>query len=291
MKRLMQYYIISGNVLEGRQSVLPDKGGRRPRGIRRAGTSSAKKISANERQEALRLARVIRENFTGRDVFVSLKFDNERLPKNYEELCERGEKLMRKLRSLCAKEGVELRRILVNANWSPRRCCPARLHHHMILNREALPLLMKLWPEDQIDYVNLRGKDYTELAGYMAANAKSAGEIDPDDYRRWERGWKGACPFADLWRRAGGKKWAPSKGLRKPVYSEPVPAPTPGSIPVPAGATDVIMQPSYDEEGRQTGCYMRCVLPERPKLRGGQIVLPGRAKRGGRQEGKRGETA
>lgn len=282
MKRLMQYYIISGNVLEGRQSVLPDKGGRRPRGIRRAGASSMKKISANEKQEGLRLARTIQENFTERDVFVSLKYDNSRVPQSYEEMCKNGEKLLRKLRSLCAKEGAELRRILVNANWSPRRCCPARFHHHMVLNLEALPMLLMLWPEDQIDYVNLRGKDYAELGSYMAANAKSAGEIDPDDYKRWERGWKGACAFAELWRKAGGKKWYASKGLRKPVYSEPVPAATPGSIPVPAGATDVVMVPTYDEEGKQIGCYMRCVLPRKPKLRGGQIVLPRPEKRGGK---------
>lgn len=286
MKKLMQYYILSGHVLEGRQAVLPDKGGRRPRGIRRAGNSSVKKIAANERQEGLKLARLLQENFDVDDLFVSLKFSQGRLPADYEALCREGEKLMRKLRLECTKDGVELRRVLVPANWSPRRCHPARYHFHVIINREALPCLLKLWPKEELSFENLQGRNYTKLGSYMVGNAKTASEIDPDDYKRWEREWKGPGEFAACWRKAGGKKWYASKNLRKPIYSEPTPAETPGSIPVPAGATDVVMEPIYNEEGSQVGCYMRCVLPTRPKLRGGQIVLPIPRKRGGHKKSK-----
>lgn len=281
MKKLMQYYIVSGNVLEGRQAVLSDKGGRRPRGIRRAGASSLKKIKSNEQQEALRLARIINGSFTCRDLFVTFKYDDSRLPDSYDDLCANGEKLLRKLREGCKKAGVPLRRVLINANWAPRRLCPARFHHHIVINQEALPVLLQLWPADQIQYENLRGNDFSVLAGYLAANAKALNEIDPEDRERWERTYKGPGSFADRWRKPNGKKWTASKGMAKPVYSEPVPAETPGVIPVPVGAKDVIMEPTYDEDGRQIGCYMRCTLPEPPTIRGGQIKLQLPKKRGG----------
>lgn len=248
----MEYHIISGKVIETRRSILPVRSGRKTRGTRRAGSSSAKKIALNERQEWLRLARILNANFFEGGYLVTMKYRPDRLPESYEQLCDNGEKLMRKLRLLCKKEGIELKRILVNANWSPKRNAPARLHHHIVINKLPLDLLQQLWPEGEIYIESLEEGDLTNLAAYLCQNVKAGGK----------------------------KKWSPSKGLAKPVYSEPVPVADVSGIDIPAGAAEVVQEPTYDEDGRQIGSYMRCVLKAAPKIRGGQIVIP-REKRGG----------
>ena len=45
------------------------------------------------------------------------------------------------------------------------------------------------------------------------------------------------------------------------------------------GSTIMDVEHTQDEDGRVTGSYLRCRLPERPKVRGGQIVLPKRGRR------------
>ena len=256
MKRLMQYTIISGKVIETRRAYLPVRSVGRTRGTRRAGASSARKIAANEKQEALRLGRLLNANFGEGGYLVTLKYDNGRLPGDYEALCENGEKLMRKLRLLCRKEGVAIKRILVNANWSPKRDAPARLHHHVVINEIPLGILKQLWPEGEMDIRTLDKGDLTGLAVYLCKNVKAEGR----------------------------KKWNPSRGLEKPVVSEPVPVDEIDGIQTPSGASEIYQEPTYDEDGRQIGAYLRCVLPEKPRMRGGQIILPKPRKRGGRRE-------
>ena len=51
-------------------------------------------------------------------------------------------------------------------------------------------------------------------------------------------------------------------------------------IQAPEGAEEISQTPTYNEDGRQVGCYMRCTLPARPEIRGNRIYLK-KAKRGG----------
>lgn len=257
MKKLMQYHIISGPVIETRRSYLTVQTVRKTRGTRRAGASSAKKINLNEKQEALRLARLLNANFFEGGYLVSLTFSPDRLPESYEALCETGEKLMRKLRALCKKQGVELRRVLIPANWSPKEDRPARFHLHLVVNEIPLDLLTRLWPKEEIDIKGLRRGDMTNLAVYLYRNVKTEA--------------------------AGGKHWRPSRNLAKPVYSEPQEVHSPEGIEAPAGAVDIYQEPTRDEDGRVVGSYLRCTLREPPRIRGGQIVLPRAPKRGGKR--------
>lgn len=257
-KKLMEYHIISGSVIETRRTYLPARNGaKKARGTRRAGASSAKKIVANERQEALRLGRLLNSNFGDGGWLVTLKYDDSRLPENYEALCENGSKLMRKLNSLCKKEGVTLKRVLINANFNPRLQRPARLHHHLVVNDISLDLIRKLWPADQLHIRSLEKRDLTDLASYLVANANEIGE--------------------------GKKKWYSSQNLDKPVYSEPVEVAELDGIQIPAGALQTVQQPTFDEEGRQIGSYMRCLMAEKPTIKGGVIKIPKPAKRGGKK--------
>ena len=256
-RRLMEYHIISGAVIETRRSYLPTRNGAQKRGCRIAGNSSAKKILNNEKQEALRLGRILNANFGSGGYLVSLKYDNSRVPGSYEELCDNGTKLMRKLTTLCKREGMELKRVIINANYSPKRQAPARYHHHVILNELPLNLLKKIWPEGQLHVRTLERGDLSELAAYLVANVKDIG--------------------------AGKKKWACSKNMDKPVFTEPVEVDELDGIQAPAGAVQTVQLPTYDEDGRQIGSYMRCLLPAAPMIKNGRVIISKPPKRGGRK--------
>lgn len=255
----MEYHIVSGTVIETRRSYLPARNGAsKKRGTRRAGASSAKKISANERQESLRLARILNTNFGGKPGYlVTLKYDDARLPESYEALCDNGSKLMRKLSSLCKKADITLLRVLINANFSPKYQRPARYHHHVIINELPLDMLRKLWPEGQLHIRTLERGDLTELASYLVANVNDIG--------------------------AGKKKWACSKNMEKPTFTEPVEVDELDGIQAPAGAVQTVQSPTYDEDGRQIGSYMRCLLPAPPVIKGNRVIIPKPPKRGGRK--------
>lgn len=256
MRRLMEYHIISGKVVETRRSFLPCRGKpKKQRGPRRAGASSEKKITLNEIQEKQRLARLLNTNFWEGGYLVTLKYADNRLPESYEDAKIDGEKMMRKLRDLCKKEGAELRRVLVTANWSPKRNAPARLHHHMVINKIPLAMMEKLWPEGEMYIETLKDGDLSKLASYLCDNVRLE--------------------------ESGKKKWSPSRNLEKPVYTEPVEVSDPDGIQPMAGATETVQEPTYNEDGKQVGGYMRCTLPERPEIKGGRIILPKIKKRGG----------
>lgn len=251
----MEYHIISGKVVETRRSWLPYRSApKKKRGTRKAGSSSERKISANERAEKQRLARLLNTNFSDGGYFVSFKYSDKRRPKSYEETRAAGEKLMRKLRAMCRKEGIELKRVLVNANWSPKWNRKAGYHHHAVINKIPLSILQELWPEDELDIQRLKRGDLSALASYLCDN------VHPEE--------------------SGQKKWSPSKNLDKPVYTEPVPVSDPDGILPIAGATEIVQSPVYDEDGKQVGGYMRCTLPARPEIKGSRVVLP-KIKRGG----------
>lgn len=255
MRKLMEYHIISGRVVETRHSYLPCRGEpEKQRGTRRAGASSEKKIKLNETAEKQRLARILNTNFCDGGYMVTLKYSGMRLPESYDAARDEGEKLMRKLRLLCKKEGVELRRVLVTANWSPRRNAAARYHHHVVINKIPLALLEKIWPSGEMYIETLRRGNLLKLAKYLCDNV------------RLEEGKK--------------KKWSPSKNLEKPVFTEPVPVSKMDGIQPLAGAEEIIQEPTYNEDGRQVGSYMCCTLPARPEIRGSRVFLP-KTKRGG----------
>lgn len=257
MRKLMEYYIVSGRVVETRRSYLPARSSTtKVRGTRRAGASSQKKILLNEQAEKLRLARLLNTNFE-RGYLITLKYSDVRLPLDYESARADGEKTMRRLRLLCKKKDIELKRILVTANWSPHRNAPARFHHHVVINEIPLDILQELWPEGELHVKRLRQGDLTDLAAYLCDNVRL-----PEGERR--------------------KRWSPSRNLDKPIYTEPVPVSDPAGIQLIAGATEIVQTPTYDEDGRQVGAYMRCTMPSAPKIRGNMIIIP-KIKRGGRK--------
>lgn len=274
MRKLMEYHIISGRTVETRRTWLPSGPTvRKKRGIRRAGTSSMKKIKANERSSVMNLARIINCNFGTGDWFVTLKYDDRHYPAAPSELPEEKreqeylaakriltKKFLPKLRSIYRETcGKNLKAVWVTANWSTKQKHYCRIHHHLVLPADALGMAQEIWAEiggfdGTLQAENLSSEgDYSRIAAYMADNVQG--------------------------RPAGENRWSGCRGMEKPVYSEPVEVTDAEGI---APLRDEVVKDVFeilDEDGRIVSKYMRGVFPERVLVRGGQIVLPAKKKR------------
>lgn len=278
MKKLMRYHVITGRVVEEVASFLSSRADRKkPRGVRRAGTSSLTKIKANEKSSVRRLARGIAANFSAGDAFATLKYDADHYPgsinaaenvpgsEGYTRAEDDREKFLRKLKRLYKKQtGQALKAYWVTANWHPADDGghASRLHQHIVLPSDAVELARRLWPEFGGEgTVNIKDldsdPDRTRLAEYMVGNVH------------------GRLP--------GAKGWSGTRGMDKPIVSEPEEIGSVDEIQPPPGAVIKDVHEVTDEDGIVIGKYLRYVLPKAPKVRGGQIVLPRAPKRGGKR--------
>lgn len=257
MRELMEYHIISGKVVETRRCYLPCRDGSiKVRGQRKAGNSSLKKIELNERGAVNKLGRILNTNFTNGFKFVTMKYSKERLPEDYEQLKKNAGVFCRKLRAWCKKHEQDFKYVMVNANWNPKHDCKARLHHHLILPVDiSTDFLEELWPADEM-YIKVvhNPSDLTALAKYLIANVHGLA--------------------------AGEKKWTTSKGMEKPIYTEPKPVEDMDSIEAVPG-TSVLEAAQYtDEDGYVTSSYIRAICREPIKVRGGMVIFPKKRKKG-----------
>lgn len=261
----MEYKIISGRVTEIRRSYLPVRQAGEPapkRAPRKAGASSEKKIKANETESARQLARTINATFGKGDAWITAKYDNEHLPADEDEADRYIDKALRVLR-IRFKQQYGRNPVLVwdTANWSPKRQAPARLHHHLVMEREAERIFRDVWTGGgySMEELDNRG-DHTDLAVYMIENVKGRGSK---------------------------KKWHASRNVNRPIYTEPEAVEDVEAVQPEKGSVIKEHRSNTDEEGHVTSTYMRCLLPVGQKVRGGKIITPRAEKKGGRRDGRR----
>ena len=257
-KHLMEYKIISGRTVEIRRSWLSVRQpgeSRKGRAARVAGRSSERKIKANEQSSVRELARVINSTFEPGDAQIILKYDDQHLPGSYADAEADLKRFLSKVRYELRKAGAEsLVAVWVTANWSPKREAPARYHHHAVVKSETVALIRRLWTAGSFSEQDLdeRG-DHSALAEYMVANVNRIG--------------------------AGKAKWHATRTVSRPIYTEPEPVSSVEGIQPERDSVIQEHQTATDEDGRVTSSYIRCTLKERPRVRGGKIVLPDKRRR------------
>ena len=271
--RLMEYKIISGRTVETKRSWFPTgQAARKPRGTRRAGASSVRKIKANEKNRIMNLARTINCNFEAGDCLFTAKYDDRHYPDpdpslppedqreaQFQAAKQNQKKFLQKLRKDYEKEtGKKLKAVAVTANWNQKKDIPARLHHHLILPSDATEIAKKLWYRFggigtvREDDLNNEG-DYTRVASYLFNNVHG--------------------------RPAGENIWFLNDTATTEIYTEPVEV---REVEGVQAEYQSVIKEHYsirDEDGQAISSYIRCTLPERPKVRGGQIILPKRTRR------------
>ena len=160
-------------------------------------TSEAQK-KVNQRKAEKELRRLMAANYKNGDVVVRLDFF--RRPGGSEEMQPLIEKAIRKLRSAYRRAGKQLKYIYVK-EVGPR----GSRHIHMILNREemdVLSLLAKCWPHGGI-HVDpwTTGPNFQKLAAYFIKYALKTEETEG---------------------KLIGKRWYPSRNLKKPSVRKEV---------------------------------------------------------------------
>lgn len=227
--------IRSGSVIEKTQFYV---GERKPRADRKKGSSSRAKMEANSMAAVRMLARTINCNWSKGDLFLSLDYDAEHLPKDAAASDKAAALFWRRLSRELQKQGVKVRGFWINADKDDAGN-PARLHVHAVISAEGTSIawdpktgkmlccmigtreLSELWGNGGAHVEPLHDQDdYTPLAVYLLRQAVKA----PD-----------------------GKRWHPSRGLKKPVVESERVIAYPRPLRSPGGA-QVHELSRYDEE-------------------------------------------
>lgn len=246
----MEYKIISGRTVEIRRVYMAPGRNRAVRRGLRAKKSSLKKISANERDAVLRLARTINANFERGDLWVTLTYGQD-LPSSAEEAEARLVKFMRRLRGAMGRQGQQLQRyVIATGTRDSETGEPVRLHHHLILPGECKDLLFALWPADDITVRYLDGRgDHTALARYIVQNTTTG-----------EHG--------------GKRRYSTAKGMKKPIVTEPVPVRLRDRLRVPSDCNIRANELLRDEDAPwSASLYLRYVRAREPSGRYRDVKL------------------
>lgn len=244
--------IRSGSVVEKTQFYV---GERKPRADRKKGSSSRAKMEANRTAAVRLLARTINCNWKRGDLFLTLDYDGEHLPRDAAESDKLAALFWRRLSRELKAQGVTVRGLWETADKDPETRAPARLHVHAILSAEGTSVT---WDEEtgRLLSCKIGRRELSELWGYGGVFVEPL--HDQQDY----------TPLAVyLLRQAveapDGKRWHPSRGLSKPVIESERVIAYPRPLRSPGGAK-VHEISRYDEE---TGThYIRYTRKKREKI-------------------------
>ena len=150
-------------------------------------TAAQKKLNYKTAQGKLEL--LIACNFSANDLFVTLTYDDNHLPKTRKEALKNIKHFIRQLREIRQKQGKPLKYIY---NTEDKHGA-GRFHHHIIINSvddKDMETLISMWnysEEQGVDIERLMkrktdGRQFIDIARYMT---KEAAEEKPNDTRMY----------------------------------------------------------------------------------------------------------
>lgn len=228
----------------------------RTRNKRKKGSSSIRKQDENDRDAIKRLARTINSNYKPGDLWITLTYNTARLEALMKKLEKSGTEatmdnirkaaiherdlFLRRVNRNLASIGLPLKYIAVTSDIDGKTGELARIHHHIITNKEAFEFIFKQWSEDEVDKKSLRDqKDYTPIATYLIKQVR---------------------------RQPDARKYSPSRNLKKPEITEQIISFNKELKP-PKGAT-IVHRKEYDIESPTQ--YIRYIAPPKKQKIGGK---------------------
>lgn len=122
--------IIAGRIVKTAIYTAPEPiDGQRARAEKSRMTTAAQKAMNNKTARA-RLEMLMAANYSGRDLFVTLTYRDEDLPRNRAAAVERLRKFIKALRAQRRKHGQTLKYLYT----TEEKHGEARLHHHLVIN-------------------------------------------------------------------------------------------------------------------------------------------------------------
>lgn len=173
----------------------------------RKNVRTAEKNATEARHAA---ARIVNNNFrAGRDCLVTLTYS----PEGIAELVMKAgtddpdaikaaaahemELCIRRARRACDKAGVELKRMVFDADLDGKTLEPVQVHHHVIVNRAAAKILQEAWHHGltlEKKLYSAHHGDLTDLVEYLMAQVRQIGTE---------------------------KRYSPSRNLEAPIATKP----------------------------------------------------------------------
>ena len=176
--------------------------------------SSAARERLNARTSFAKLERVLAANFDDGDLFVTLTYEDGRLPESRDGAVRKMRAFLAKLRTARKARGQPTKYVYVTEG----DCPGGRLHHHLVLNGtgEDLEEIRRLWSYGtNVEMVRLkfdRAHTYEDLASYLTKEPREWGHPQ-----------------------VGERTWTPSLGLDRP---EPTKEAVPDDVTLAAPATE-----------------------------------------------------
>lgn len=178
------------------------KGRENPAERKRAGRCSSElRQKANDRTSIAKFRRLMAQNFSPRDLVVTLTYSDAALPATPERARDKHLKpFIKKLRDVFREADRELKYMYVTEGLHGDH----RLHHHIIVPDlpDLRPIVRNLWAANgtNVDFEPIWSRGYDIWAGYLTKEPRKTGR-----------------------HRAGARMWTPSRNLLKPeVITETV---------------------------------------------------------------------
>lgn len=173
--------------------------GARPTRSERKIKSDIKKLEQNYSSAEKELARLLNGNFGKGDILLGLDYSDAGLKKLEKRAAERaGEEdgtenesdaifkaaahelnlLLRRVKREAAKRGAEVRHVSVTSDMDGETGERVRVHHHLVINREALELFADKWTLGAVDWEPLAAQeDYTPVANYLIRQVRYISDV------------------------------------------------------------------------------------------------------------------
>lgn len=225
--------------------------GRRP--DKRGGAKknrALQKAAQNQQSAAKTVARLLNENFREGDLLLGLDYADKALDKLRGKIqgwdamddTERAQAewhaaradlaaFIRRLRARMQKAGEELRYIAVTSDLDEKSGELVRVHHHLVVCREAKAHIMAAWKQGGVDYEPMSAQpDYTPIAAYLIRQVRHVEDA---------------------------KKYVSSRNLVRPAPKDQI-ARGPAVLRAPKGA--LLVDAGANVPGRAQ--YIRYILPD-----------------------------
>ena len=166
----------------------PVSGGRAPRRFE----TDLVRETINIKTACMRLEFLLYANFSPKDWFVTLTYDDAHLPPNYEAARKNAPAYLRKVREARRIRGLPVGYVYVMEGMHGDR----RIHHHLVIQRaDGDEMLVRyFWGKGTVDIRTIEDfGGYRKLAKYLTKEPRKTGKL-----------------------RVGQRMWTPSRGLIKP---------------------------------------------------------------------------
>ena len=204
----VMYTYKAGDIGEKLKFYVPD--GRPSEKITRRERNALRKYEQKVRSAQRSLARIINAGFQKGDILLGQDYSDKGMEKIiawgrenglpvdsldpeeqrnaiWEAAAHELENCLRRVKRELDKDGIELKYVAITSDMDPDTKEQVRVHHHLVVNKEALGAFLKKWKKmGSVDYEHLwsNQKDRTRIAEYFLNQVRRIPEAKKYRYSR-----------------------------------------------------------------------------------------------------------